>query len=103
MFFFTRFFHRTGTHFAGKRFAGPNRLARARLPELTQKPSFPVKEPEGTAMDQSLKSPGQSALEDAFHAMFELSRSTPAPTLGQRLGALGRSGGVVAGLQDPRA
>jgi hypothetical protein len=29
-------------------------------------------------MDQSLKSPGQSALDDAFHAMFELSRTAPA-------------------------
>jgi len=96
MFILTRFLHRTGTHFAGKRFAGPNRLARARLPELTQKPSFPVKEPEGTAMDQSLKSPGQSALEDAFHAMFELSRSTPAPTLSQRLDRLARLRAVIA-------
>ena len=26
-------------------------------------------------MDQPLKSPGQSALDDAFHAMFELSRT----------------------------
>ncbi|MEA3145347.1 MAG: hypothetical protein QOI53_774, partial [Verrucomicrobiota bacterium] len=26
-------------------------------------------------MDQSLKSPGQRALDDAFHAMFELSRT----------------------------
>jgi len=32
-------------------------------------------------MDQPLKSPGQNALDDAFHAMFELSRTTPAPDL----------------------
>ncbi len=30
-------------------------------------------------MDQSLKSPGQSALEDAFHAMFDRSRSRSQP------------------------
>ena len=41
-------------------------------------------------MDQSLKSPGQSALDDAFHAMFELSRTAPAPTLQQRLDRLAR-------------
>jgi coniferyl-aldehyde dehydrogenase len=28
-------------------------------------------------MDQPLKSRGQNALDDAFHAMFELSRTTP--------------------------
>src|SRR6195256_1614500 len=47
-------------------------------------------------MDQSLKNPGQSALEDAFHAMFELSRSTPAPTLSQRLDRLARLRAVIA-------
>ena len=41
-------------------------------------------------MDQSLKSPGQSALEDAFHAMFELSRTAPSATLQQRLDWLAR-------------
>jgi coniferyl-aldehyde dehydrogenase len=41
-------------------------------------------------MDQSLKSPGQSALEDAFHAMFEMSRTTPAPDLAERLDRLAR-------------
>ena len=41
-------------------------------------------------MDQSLKSPGQSALDDAFHAMFELSRTTPEPSLDQRLDRLKR-------------
>jgi len=66
------------------------------LPELAQKPSFLAKEPKGTAMDQSLKSPGQSALEDAFHAMFELSRSTPAPTLSERLDRLTRLRAVIA-------
>src|SRR5712671_3391625 len=76
--------------------AGPNRLARALLPELGQKPSFPLKEPEGTAMDQSLKSRGQSALEDAFHAMLELSRSTPAPDLAERLDRLARLRAAVA-------
>jgi coniferyl-aldehyde dehydrogenase len=41
-------------------------------------------------MDQSLKSATQSALDDAFHAMFELSRTTPAPTLAERLDRLAR-------------
>ena len=41
-------------------------------------------------MDQSLKSSGQSALQDAFHRMFELSRNTPMPTLKQRLDRLAR-------------
>ena len=47
-------------------------------------------------MDQSLKSPGQSALEDAFHAMFELSRTTPAPTLEERLDRLARLRAAVS-------
>jgi coniferyl-aldehyde dehydrogenase len=41
-------------------------------------------------MDQPLKSSGQHALEDAFHAMFELSRTAPAPTLAERLDRLKR-------------
>jgi coniferyl-aldehyde dehydrogenase len=41
-------------------------------------------------MDQSLKSPGQSALDNTFHAMFELSRTTPAPALEERLDRLAR-------------
>jgi coniferyl-aldehyde dehydrogenase len=41
-------------------------------------------------MDKSLKSPGLRALDDAFHAMFELTRTTPEPTLGQRLDRLAR-------------
>ena len=47
-------------------------------------------------MDQSLKSPGQSALDDAFHAMFDLSRTEPAPTLEERLDRLARLRAVVA-------
>ena len=41
-------------------------------------------------MDKSLKSPGLRALDDAFHGMFELTRTTPAPTLDQRLDRLAR-------------
>ena len=41
-------------------------------------------------MDQSLKSPAQGALDDAFHRMFELSRTVPAPTLAERLDRLKR-------------
>jgi coniferyl-aldehyde dehydrogenase len=47
-------------------------------------------------MDQSLKSPGQSALEDAFHAMFEMSRTTPAPDLAERLDRLARLRAAVS-------
>jgi coniferyl-aldehyde dehydrogenase len=47
-------------------------------------------------MDQSLKTPGQSALEDAFHAMFELSRTAAAPALEQRLDRLARLRAVVS-------
>jgi hypothetical protein len=35
---------------------------------------------EGITMEQSVKSLAQRALDDAFHALFELSRTTPAPT-----------------------
>jgi len=41
-------------------------------------------------MDQPVKSPVQRALDDAFHAMFELSRTLPAPTLAERLDRLAR-------------
>jgi coniferyl-aldehyde dehydrogenase len=47
-------------------------------------------------MDQPLKSPGQSALEDAFHAMFELSRTRPAPDLAERLDRLARLRAAVS-------
>ena len=47
-------------------------------------------------MDQPLKSPGQRALDDAFHAMFELTRTTSAPTLERRLDRLARLRAVVA-------
>jgi coniferyl-aldehyde dehydrogenase len=47
-------------------------------------------------MDQSLKSPGQGVLDDAFHAMFELSRTLPAPTLAERLDRLARLRAVIA-------
>jgi coniferyl-aldehyde dehydrogenase len=41
-------------------------------------------------MDQPLKSPAQSALEDAFHRFFELSRTQPEPKLAERLDRLKR-------------
>ena len=47
-------------------------------------------------MDQSLKSPGQSALENAFHAMHELTRTSPAPGLEERLDRLARLRAVVS-------
>jgi len=47
-------------------------------------------------MDQPLKSPGQNALEDAFHAMFELSRTSLAPDLALRLDRLARLRAIVS-------
>jgi coniferyl-aldehyde dehydrogenase len=47
-------------------------------------------------MDQYLTRPGQSALDDAFHIMFEKSRSKPAPTLDQRLDRLKRLRAAIA-------
>jgi coniferyl-aldehyde dehydrogenase len=47
-------------------------------------------------MDQSLKSPGQGALDEAFHAMFESSRNRPAPALAERLDRLARLRAVIA-------
>ena len=47
-------------------------------------------------MDQSLKSPGQQALEDTFHRLFELSRAEPAPALELRLDRLKRLRAAVA-------
>ena len=47
-------------------------------------------------MDQPLKSPGQNALEDAFHRLFELTRSAPPPTLAERLDRLARLRAAVS-------
>ncbi len=47
-------------------------------------------------MDQPMKSPGQRALDDAFHRIFELTRTTPAPTLGERLDRLARLKAAVS-------
>jgi len=47
-------------------------------------------------MDQFTEKPRQSALEDAFHRLFELSRTTPAPSLDQRLDRLARLRAAVA-------
>ncbi len=47
-------------------------------------------------MDQSLKSSGLRALDDAFHGMFELTRTTPAPTLDQRLDRLARMRAAIS-------
>jgi coniferyl-aldehyde dehydrogenase len=47
-------------------------------------------------MDQSLKSPAQSALDDAFHRQFELSRTKPSPDLAERLDRLARLRAVVS-------
>jgi coniferyl-aldehyde dehydrogenase len=52
-------------------------------------------------MEQPLKSAGQSgrdsALDSAFHAMFELSRTRPAPDLAERLDRLARLRAVISG------
>ena len=47
-------------------------------------------------MDQPLKSRGQSALDEAFQHMFELSRTMPAPTLTERLDRLVRLRAAIA-------
>jgi coniferyl-aldehyde dehydrogenase len=47
-------------------------------------------------MDQSLKTARQSALDDAFHLMFRLSRTEPAPTLTERLDRLARLRSVIS-------
>jgi coniferyl-aldehyde dehydrogenase len=47
-------------------------------------------------MDQSLKSPAQAGLDDAFHTMFEKSRAEPAPTLELRLDRLRRLRAAVS-------
>jgi coniferyl-aldehyde dehydrogenase len=47
-------------------------------------------------MDQPLKSPGQTALDDAFHAMFEASRAEGAPALEMRLDRLTRLRAAIA-------
>src|SRR5664279_3817761 len=51
-------------------------------------------------MDQPLKSPGLSALDEAFHLMFEASRAEPAPTQEARLDRLIR---LRAALADNEA
>src|ERR1700682_1810943 len=76
--------------------SAPNRPRGSALARTCAKAQpYGQEKPLGNTMDQSLKSPGQSALDDAFHAMFELSRTTPAPTPSQRLDRLG---GVGAGV-----
>ncbi len=47
-------------------------------------------------MDQPLKSPAQSALDDVFHRLFDLSRTEPAPTIEKRLDRLARLRAAVA-------
>ena len=47
-------------------------------------------------MDRSLKNPGHHALDAAFHAMFELSRTRPAPALAERLDRLARLRAVIS-------
>jgi len=47
-------------------------------------------------MDQPVKSPALSALEDAFEGMFELTRSARAPTLAERLDRLARLRAAVS-------
>jgi coniferyl-aldehyde dehydrogenase len=47
-------------------------------------------------MDQPLKSPGQHALEEAFHRQFDLSRSEGAPALALRLDRLKRLRAVIS-------
>jgi coniferyl-aldehyde dehydrogenase len=48
-------------------------------------------------MEQFLKSPGSAPLDQAFHAMFELSRTKPAPGPAERLDRLARLRAALAG------
>jgi hypothetical protein len=48
------------------------------LPEVAQKPSLATREALRKHHGPVTESPGGSALDDAFHAMFELSRAKPA-------------------------
>ena len=52
-------------------------------------------------MDQPLSSPAQRAVADAFHRMFELSRTEPAPDLAERLDRLSRLRAAVQ-ANEPR-
>src|SRR3984957_21197680 len=83
--------------------SGPNRPRESALAKSSAKAQLWTKKStsretpfEGNAMDQPLKSPGQNALDDAFHAMFELSRTRPAPDHAERLDRLARLRAVVA-------
>src|SRR5580704_5081957 len=58
------------------------------LPDVQQGPS--LDQTRGDAMDQSLKSPGLTALDEAFHALHDASRAEPAPDLELRLDRLKR-------------
>src|SRR3984957_13465031 len=87
----------TGQNPAKSRVAAPKRHPPGGSCQRWRKsPASRLREPQGNVMDQSLKSPGQSALDDAFHAMFELSRTTPEPSLDERLDRLARLRAVVA-------
>jgi coniferyl-aldehyde dehydrogenase len=69
----------------------------ALLPEVPQKRSLLPQhvQKRGNAMDQSLKSPPHSALDDAFHAMFDASRTDPAPACEVRQDRLRRLRALV--------
>jgi len=56
---------------------------------------FPGSRPGKTAMDQSVKSPGLNALENAFHHLVEMSRREPPPPLSLRLDRLKRLKALV--------
>jgi hypothetical protein len=75
-------------------FIPPNRRFGRLLPETEQKPSLaghaPQENVKETPKDQPLRSPAQRAVADAFHRMFELSRTEPAPPLAERLDRLSR-------------
>jgi hypothetical protein len=88
---------------ARTRFQRTDRPTTAPLPETRQKPSLGTRDFDETAVDQPQKSLGHRALEDAFHSMFELSRTTPAPTLGDRLDRLKRLLAPAASWRKPWA
>src|ERR1700751_6292480 len=69
-------------------------LALARVSAKDQ-PEPTNKSKRGNAMDQSLKSPALSALDDAFHAQFDASRAALMPACEVRIERLRRLRSVI--------
>jgi coniferyl-aldehyde dehydrogenase len=64
-------------------------------PESTFRTMRSTSQKRGNAMDQSLKSPSLSALDDAFHAQCDASRADPLPSCEARIDRLRRLRAVI--------